>query len=248
MNLFLSGLLVGVAAALLMLALVRFVVPQFTVRRFRAMLAGRTPRDFRTSVVGPKSLRGRYLFDADLRGVDLTGAVLDKAMLEGAKFDDATMIRAQARHTHLAHAKLRGADLTEANLSFDRHYPDHAVSGNYAQFSRAMLDDANLSRARFSYAQFDNASLQRADLSRATLIGTSFQASDLRGADLRFADLSRGRLEEADLRGANLSFVDLSGANLQGARTDETTVWRGCRYNQRTRWFDGSRRRAPLPD
>jgi uncharacterized protein YjbI with pentapeptide repeats len=247
-DLFLSGLLVGAGASLLIIALVRFVVPQFTIRRFRGMLAGRTPKDFRANPVGPKSLRGKYLFDADLRGVDLTGAVLDKAMLEGAKFDDATMVRAHARHTHLAHAKLRSADLTEANLSFDRHYPDQAVSGNYAQFSRATLDDADLSRARFSYAQFDNASLQRADLSRATMIGASFQAADLRGADLRFADLSRGRLEEADLRGANLSFVDLSGANLKGARVDETTVWRGCRYNQRTRWFDGSRRRAPLAD
>ena len=101
------------------------------------------------------------------------------------------------------------------------------MTGNYAQFSRAILDGADLSRARFAYAQFDNASLLKANLSRAALVGASSQAADLRGADLRFADLSRGRLEEA-------------------ARVDGTTLWRGTRYNQRTRWFDGARRRAPL--
>lgn len=206
----------------------------------------RDPKDLRFASLTKRSLRGKYLFDADLRGVDLTDGVLDKAMLEGARFDDATMIRVSARHTHLAHAKLRSADLTDADLSFDRHYPNAEATGNYAQFSWAILDGADLSRARFAYAQFDNASLIKADLRRAVLIGASFQAADLRGADLRFADLSRGRLEEADLRGANLSFTSLAAANLEGARVDETTVWRGTRYNQRTRWFDGARRRAPL--
>ncbi|MFT4595849.1 MAG: hypothetical protein ACI9TF_000086 [Paracrocinitomix sp.] len=209
-------------------------------------LLHREPKDLRSASITKRSLRGKYLFDADLRGVDLTDGVLDKAMLEGARFDDATMVRVSARHTHLAHAKLRNADLTDADLSFDRHYPHVEVTGNYAQFSRAILDGADLSRARFAFAQFDNASLLKADLSRAALVGASFQGADLRGADLRFADLSRGRLEEADLRGANLSFTSLAGANLEGARVDDTTLWRGTRYNQRTRWFDGVRRRAPL--
>ena len=72
------------------------------------------------------------------------------------------------------------------------------------------------------------------------------QGADLAGASFAFADLSRARLERADLSGANLRFADLSGANLTDVIVDESTVWRGARFNQRTRWFDGQRRRPPL--
>ncbi len=240
--------LVGLAAGITLVLVARQLLPHLRLSRLRAALSGRTPKDLRAAAVGGNKLAGKYLFDADLRGVDLTDATLDKAMLEGGRFDEATMVRASAKNTHLAHAKLRSTDLTAADLSFDRHFPDDTITANYAQLSHATIDQANLSRGRFSYAQFNNSSLQGTDLSRATLVGAGFQAADLRGADLRFADLSRSRLEEADLRGANLSFANLSGANLEGARIDEKTIWRGTRYNQRTRWFDGTRQRAPLSE
>ena len=38
----------------------------------------------------------------------------------------------------------------------------------------------------------------------------------------------------------------VSLSDLTDVIVDESTVWRGARFNQRTRWFDGQRRRPPL--
>ena len=65
-------------------------------------------------------------------------------------------------------------------------------------------------------------------------------------ADLRVPNLSRAKLVGCELRGANLSFTNLTGANLENAIYDDTTIWRGTRYNQRTRWVDGERQPPPL--
>ncbi|HJM97472.1 MAG TPA: pentapeptide repeat-containing protein, partial [Acidimicrobiales bacterium] len=80
----------------------------------------------------------------------------------------------------------------------------------------------------------------------AVLVAADFTGACNFSCSFRFANLSRARLIGADLRGADLSFANLSGANLRDAIYDETTIWRGARYNQRTRWVEGARRPAPL--
>ena len=209
-------------------------------------LLQRDPKDLRQRPLAGATLRRKYLFDADLRGVDGSKACFDEAMLEGARFDGATLRDASFLHTHLAHAKFRDCDMVGVVLSHERHSrkPDHTA--NYAQFSRSTLDGADLSRAPLTYAVFEQASLRGAVLDRAVMVAAQLQGADATGASFAFTDLSRARLEGADLRGADLRFADLSGANLSDAVVDETTVWRGARFNQRTRWFDGQRRRPPL--
>ena len=184
-------------------------------------------------------MAGKYLFDADLRGVDGSETCFDEAMLEGARFDGATLRAASFLHAHVAHAKFRDCDLTDAVFAHERTpaKPDHTA--NYAQFTNSTLDRADLSRAPLTYAVFEGASLRGANLDRAVLVAAQMQGADLAGASFAFADLSRARLERADLSGANLRFADLSGANLTDVIVDESTVWRGARFNQRTRWFDG---------
>lgn len=209
-------------------------------------LVQREPKDLRQRPIAGRRFARKYLFDADLRAVDGAGAVFDEAMLEGARFDGARLAGASFRHTHLAHAKLRDCDLTEAVFAHERHSakPDHTA--NYAQFSRSRLAGADLSRAPLTYAVFEGASAEGAVFDRAVMVAAQMQGAILAGASFAFTDLSRARLEGADLRGANLRFADLSGANLTDVVVDESTVWRGARFNQRTRWFDGERRRPPL--
>ena len=106
---------------------------------------------------------------------------------------------------------------------------------------------AQTSRATpLTYARFEGASLRGTDLSRAIMTAANCINANFGGADLRFANLGRARLDGADLRNANLSFTNLAGANLSDAIYDESTIWRGTRYNQRTRWGDGERQRPPL--
>ena len=206
----------------------------------------REPKDLRERPVAGRRFAKKYLFDADLRGVDGSDAVFDEAMLEGARFDGATLSGASFRHAHLAHAKLRDCDLANAVFLHERHSarPDHTC--NYSQFSRSTLDGADLSRAPLTYAVFEGVSARGAVFDRAVMVAAQMQGADLTGASFAFTDLSRARLEGADLRGADLRFADLSGANLTDAIADESTIWRGTRFNQRTRWLDGGRRRPPL--
>ena len=65
-------------------------------------------------------MAGKYLFDADLRGVDGTETCFDEAMLEGARFDGATLREASFLHAHVAHAKFRDCDLTDAVFAHER--------------------------------------------------------------------------------------------------------------------------------
>ena len=81
-----------------------------------------------------------------------------------------------------------------------------------ANFSRADLYGANLSRANFT-----GADLYGADLSGANLSGANLSGADLSGADLSGAYLSGANLSGADLYGANFSRANLYGADLSGA-------------------------------
>jgi len=206
----------------------------------------REPKDFANQDLRGRSFDGRYLFDADFRCAELADASFVRSMLEGARFDRCALANASFREAHLAHVRIRDADLRNADLGHDRDRRDHRVTANYCDMSRSILDGADLSRLRATHGRFEDASFRGAVLDRAVLVAVVLTGAVMGDATLRFTDLSRARLEGADLRGADLSFANLSGANLTAALHDESTVWRGTRYNQRTRWFDGERRRAPL--
>lgn len=72
--------------------------------------------------------------------------IFDQAMLEGARFDDAIVVSAFFRNAHLAHAKFRDSDLTKADFSYGRDFPKRNNTCYYADFSRATLTNATLSR------------------------------------------------------------------------------------------------------
>ncbi|MBE9106630.1 pentapeptide repeat-containing protein [Nostoc cf. edaphicum LEGE 07299] len=147
-------------------------------------------------------------------------------------------------NANLSGAYFRGADLSEANLSYAN------LSGAYfglanlnranlkganlcgAYFGGASLDGANLSDASLSAASFYGANLSGANLSGATLSGATLIGANLyfavlgeanlskanfRGAELGEANLSGANLSRANLSGADLSYVNLSSADLSGA-------------------------------
>ena len=118
---------------------------------------------------------------------------------------------------------LRGRDLRSAVLA--------RTDLRKADFTGAVLNDADLSRGRFAYARFGCAvpqerlgctSLLTGVLEKAQLQNASFQGSDLQGAkftsaNLQGANLQEANLQGADLTGAKLQGADLTRANLQGA-------------------------------
>ncbi len=140
-------------------------------------------------------LRGAALRGADLAGANLAGADLREADLTGA---------------NLAGADLRGARLRECRLARVQA-ADATAAG--ADFSVALLQDADFSRADLRGAKFYGAALDRvnfagADLSRAEFDGAEFREVNFAGANLERATLHRvygqplAALEALQARGA----------------------------------------------
>ena len=141
-------------------------------------------------------LRGTVLVGANLRssfllGADLTRAALSDANLEGAYLQQATFYDTPFGNTNLSDAELEGANIQ--------------AYGN-ADFSRADLREANLSRA----------SLYKLDGGGDRVIGSDFREADLSEADLSGADLRKADFTGARLVNANLTYTNLTEATITG--------------------------------
>jgi uncharacterized protein YjbI with pentapeptide repeats len=165
------------------------------------------------------SLRGACLDGADLRRASLREARLQGASAVGVRLDyaDLTGLRA-SEGTRLAEASLReasgadslwmGSDLTGADLSYTR------LPG--ADFTRAVLEGAELYAADLRHARLRKARLQDAGMSEMNLFQASLERADLSGADLSGsnlygAELLNARIEETETGGANLRRTKLEG-------------------------------------
>ena len=126
------------------------------------------------------------LFNAEMRRADLSGADLNGASLwESALWD------ANLRNADLSQANLRGANLPRADLS-------------YADLSMTVLEEADVSGARFFFTQvgytiFGNIDLRKAlDLEWVHHIAPSYISTST-------LEASEGHIPEIFLRGAGLS-------------------------------------------
>jgi BTB/POZ domain-containing protein KCTD9 len=136
----------------------------------------------------PNNLRGAFLNNMKLDGVDLSAGNLNSASL----------VKADLRG-----ADLRGANLNQANLS-EANLEDANLIG--ADLSGAILTEVNLSGAQLEYAN-----LSKSVLFKANLIEANLFRANLTGAVLIKADLYGAFLREANLTDANFAESNLSG-------------------------------------
>jgi uncharacterized protein YjbI with pentapeptide repeats len=120
---------------------------------------------------------------------------------------------------------LTGADLVFADLrhvNFSRTILDRAnLRGAWAKeadFERAQLLGASLDFAQLQGAWLDYAQLQGASLASAQLQGASLQKAQLQGASLNWAQLQGASFYLAQLRGASFYLAQLQGASLNQAQ------------------------------
>ena len=123
-------------------------------------------------------------------------------------------------------AEFSKADLSAANLSrANLNWADlSAANLSEANFSAANLSKADLSRADLSAANLSAADLSEANLSRANLSAADLSEARLSGADLSKANLSKANLIADDLSSARISEANLSGADLSRARLSEANL------------------------
>jgi uncharacterized protein YjbI with pentapeptide repeats len=113
----------------------------------------------------------------------------------------------------------------DRNLQLDASGRDlsHSSAPNkdlrYGIFTKAQLDDVDLTRADLRGADLAGASLRCANLAGADLRG-----ADLSGADLTGAVLDDAQLDDASLRGATLQSVSARSTQLKGAELERAVI------------------------
>jgi len=155
------------------------------------------------------SLQGERLYAPEVRLYGARGAAvaLTEAVLTGARagrgtaLPQASLARADLRHSTWEASDLRGADFTGACLE-------------WADFSRSSMQAARLHRVQAQGTRFARADLAGADCSQ----GNFFRAS------LRKAKLHRADLSGVNAHGADLFDAALDGARLQGANLSRTIL------------------------
>lgn len=119
-------------------------------------------------------MRGIYLRDVGVQGVDLSCADLSGASLMGVNFSGTNLHRADLSNALLIHANLSGTNLTQANLTkaFLMLANLHQSCLTQANLSQTNLTKANLSEVSgFTEATFDRTILTGALLPPLTAPG-----------------------------------------------------------------------------
>lgn len=195
------------------------------------------------------TLRGLDMRGLDLSAVDLAGTVMEACCLAGVSLAGAVLKGAQIRGSDFSGVDLTGANLEQADIQecdltravlVGAEAAGVTVSQSeldHSDWSRAMLDNANIGESSMATAAFDGASIQNGNLWAVDGEGASFRYGRLAGLRLD----SGVRMPRAVFEGADLGQASLQEADLSHARFDEAFLGaafvRGCN-------LEGSRGRA----
>ena len=143
------------------------------------------------------------------------GTTLWKVKANGAILNEANLSESTVENTELRGATLNGANLSSVNLvgsdlsdaTFNQAKLTKAFLGS--NFSRAILNEADLSGATLAGADFTSAKLNKTNLTKATLTNVK---------------LSGAILDEANFTDATLTNADLTGASLKKTILTNTKV------------------------
>ena len=109
--------------------------------------------------------------------------------------------------------------INDVLASHQKWLDSNGESGERADLSSGILQQADLHGANL-----EGADLKGAKLSVSDLMGANLKGADLSHADLWMSDMKDTILEGADLRGANLTEVtNLTASQIESAVTDGST-------------------------
>lgn len=111
----------------------------------------------------------------------------------------------------LSHANLAGSDLENAVLSRSR-------------FSFANLEFVSLRRSKIDQASFGHSNLSHADISWSNAINSSFAGSEMISANLSTTNFGSADFSHVDLSGSDLSFADVSDAYFPHTKMDNVNL------------------------
>jgi len=159
---------------------------------------------------------------ANFSGADLTGThfikpKLDRVNFSGAKAESVNFIEASCEE-----AVFKDADLT--NVRFPKNANLKRADFTGAVLDNANLMDADLTKATFVKASLNNANLMKANLNHADLTGITAKKASFMKADLSDAKMVGTNLMEANFKSSKLVRTDFRMANLYGAEVMRAVV------------------------
>jgi hypothetical protein len=135
-------------------------------------------------------------------GADLTGARLRRVHANLAVFSEAILKSARFQYGSAVQADLSQVVAADAEMN------QNGMPG-------AILEGADLTRAKLDYGEFAQANFHRANLDHASLVG----------ANLSGADFTEANLRNVSLRGARLVSTALRRADLTGCKVYGISAW-----------------------
>jgi uncharacterized protein YjbI with pentapeptide repeats len=192
----------------------------------RCMFGGRNLSGLQFGILGgaPINLNGADFTQADLSGTEADDILVHHCSFNGARFDGCHW-----RQPVFAFADMRRA--SAKRTIWGTSGPRDPLEPPRADFSHAVLQDANLTEARiygyFYCAKLVGASLVQADLSHSIFLGPkhyemTFSRAKMRDAKLRHCQISSATFFNADCSEVDFSHTEFSdvrmkGCNLSGA-------------------------------
>lgn len=183
--------------------------------------------NFNNTNLSNTNLTEAIFLETDFSGTDFSGANLIgthfiKPILDGANFSGA-----KAESVNFIEASCEQAVFKDAELTNVRFPKNANLKG--ADFSGAVLDNANmmeadLTGATFVKASLNNANLMQANLNHADLTGITARNASFMKADLSDAKMIGANLMEANLKSAQLVRTDFRMTNLYGAEVMRAVV------------------------
>jgi uncharacterized protein YjbI with pentapeptide repeats len=173
------------------------------------------------------SLKEANLLETDFSGVDFSNADLAGTNFIKPKLDGVNFSGAKADGVNFIEASCEKAVFNKADLTNARFPQNANLKG--ADFSGAVLDNANLMEADLTGASFvktslNNANLMKSNLENADLTGIVAKKANFIKADLSDAKMIGANLMEANLKSATLVRTDFRMANLYGAEVMRAVV------------------------
>lgn len=140
---------------------------------------------------------------ADFSGSILTKAAMNGATLHGAIFDGATLVNADFSDALLRQASFKNAISKQSTDTMGNQ-------ATLSKFSRAQMNNANLSNAALNYVTFRGANLSNANLSNGSFYGAQFNTDTS-------ALQKQTVLDGAYLQNTNMASADLTNASMRNA-------------------------------
>lgn len=197
-------------------------------------------KDFTNMDLSNIKMKNVLCSGSDFSNSNFTSADISGSSLEGSKLHNATFHNVNAVDANLANAALNNANFVSSN--FKRAYMPRSVAKaakidecifDYANISKANLDNVKMTDAAFNYVNLSGASLAYADIQKiqmqhANISKAIMQNAEIVQSNLQSALMDQVQAQEVKIQNSILKDLKANAINLEKAEIDKLTSMEGA--------------------